>query len=100
MNLMRTVKAQLFAAALFASMVFVLPFSAQAQSSPTGTLTGAVMDPSGGVLPGVTVTAKGQETGLTQQTVTGETGQWRIPALPVGTYEVSFAGMCSTCSTP
>ena len=61
-----------------------------AQGSPTGTLTGTVTDPSGAVLPGVTVAAKSAQTGLTQQTISGADGDWRIPALPVGTYELTF----------
>ena len=61
-----------------------------AQGSPTGTLTGTVSDSSGAVLPGVTVAVKSVQTGLTQQTTTGTNGDWRIPALPIGTYEVSF----------
>ena len=68
---------------------FALP-AARAQGSPTGTLTGVVLDPSGGVLPGVSVTAKNTQTGLTQQTVSGGGGDWRLPALPAGTYELTF----------
>jgi hypothetical protein len=68
----------------------VAPAPARAQGSPAGTLAGTVSDPSGGVLPGVVVVAKGVQTGLTQQTVTGAEGDWRIPGLPSGTYEVAF----------
>jgi hypothetical protein len=79
---------------LFAVVVIALaagaPAPAGAQGSPTGTLTGTISDPSGGVLPGVTVVARGVQTGLTQQTISGGAGDWRIPALPVGAYEVSF----------
>ncbi len=63
---------------------------ARAQGSPTGTLTGTIADSSGGVLPGVTVTARNEQTGLNQQTVSGAAGEWRMPSLPVGTYAVSF----------
>ncbi len=63
---------------------------AAAQVSPTGTLNGVVTDASGGVLPGVTVLAVNVATGVTQQTVTSESGDWRLAALPTGTYEVSF----------
>jgi hypothetical protein len=63
---------------------------AAAQGNPTGTLSGVVSDPSGGVLPGVTVVAVNVGTGVTQQTVTGETGDWRLAALPTGTYELVF----------
>ena len=64
--------------------------AAYAQGNPTGILTGTVSDPSGGVLPGVTVTAIAVGTGLTQQAVTGSTGECRIPALQIGSYEVMF----------
>ncbi len=48
-----------------------------AQGSPTGTLTGTVSDPTGAVLPGVTVAVKSVQTGMTQQTTTGTNGEWR-----------------------
>ena len=82
-----------FVAALAVTAVaacLAAPAPARAQGSPTGALTGTVSDPSGGVLPGVTVVAKGAQTGLSQQTVSGGAGEWRIPGLPLGTYEVSF----------
>jgi Carboxypeptidase regulatory-like domain len=72
------------------AIVLVVPVPARAQGSPTGTLSGSISDSSGGVLPGVTVIAKNAQTGLTQQTTSGGEGDWRIPALPIGTYEVAF----------
>jgi 2-methylaconitate cis-trans-isomerase PrpF len=65
-----------------AAVVLAAPDPAGAQGSPTGTLSGTVTDPSGSVLPGVTVIARGAQNGLTQQTVSGGAGDWRIPALP------------------
>jgi hypothetical protein len=38
----------------------------------------------------VTVTAVGTSTGLTRNAVSGSSGDWRITALPLGTYEVVF----------
>ena len=83
---------RLFAAVALvaAAVVLAAPDPAGAQGSPTGTLSGTVTDPSGSVLPGVTVIARGAQNGLTQQTVSGGAGDWRIPALPSGTYEISF----------
>jgi hypothetical protein len=83
---------RLSAAVVLMTMAAVLtaPAPARAQGSPTGALTGTVADSSGGVLPGVTVIAKGFHTGLTQQTISGGSGDWRIPALPAGTYDLSF----------
>ena len=52
-------------------------------------ITGLLKDSSGGVLPGVTVTARNQETGLTRTAVSGPDGEYRLPALPPGTYTLS-----------
>ena len=90
MNLRRRLKAPASAVLLLITVGFFVPSVALAQGSPTGTLTGTVSDPSGGVLPGVTVTAVAQGTGLTQQAVSGSQGEWRIPALQIGSYEVLF----------
>ena len=81
-----------FPALMIVALISALAAPARmvAQGSPTGTLTGTVSDPSGAVLPGVTVAVKSVQTGMTQQTTTGTNGDWRIPALPIGTYEVSF----------
>jgi hypothetical protein len=52
---MRLVSRLFVAAAVIATAaVLAAPAPARAQGSPTGTLTGTVADPSGGVLPGVT----------------------------------------------
>lgn len=52
-------------------------------------ITGTLVDQSGGALPGVTVTAKNQETGLTRTAVSEGAGVYRVPALPPGTYTLS-----------
>jgi hypothetical protein len=80
------------AAVLLALTVMLLgnPANSFSQGGSTGTLAGVVLDPSGGVLPGVTVIARSRLTGFTQQTVTGGEGEWRLPSLPAGTYEMTF----------
>jgi len=55
----------------------------------SATMSGVVHDAAGGVVPGVSVTAKHTESGLTRTVITNETGSYRIPALPVGAYEVT-----------
>jgi hypothetical protein len=55
----------------------------------SGTLSGVVHDAGGGAMPGVSVTAVQTESGLTRTVFTNETGSYRIPALPVGTYAVT-----------
>jgi len=52
-------------------------------------MSGSVRDATGAVLPGVSITAKHIETGLTRTVSTDETGDYRMPALPVGEYEVT-----------
>src|SRR6266700_330797 len=55
----------------------------------TGTISGVVHDASGAVIPGVSVTAKHIESGLTRTVNTSETGNYSIPSLPVGAYELT-----------
>jgi outer membrane receptor protein involved in Fe transport len=52
-------------------------------------VTGQVKDSSGAVVPGVTVSAKNQATGLTRTEVTDAAGNFRLVALPPGTYTIS-----------
>ncbi len=63
---------------------------ARAQET-TGTITGAVKDQTGAVLPGVTVTVKFIQTGSTSEFVTNENGLYTAPLLQPGEYEVIFA---------
>ena len=53
-----------------------------------GIIGGIVADAQGGVLPGVTVTARNVDTGFTQTAVTEADGKYRFGALPLGRYEV------------
>jgi hypothetical protein len=59
-------------------------------ASSTGTIQGRVADASGGVLPGVTVTASSPSMIGTQTQVTNENGSYRFPAVPPGVYALSF----------
>jgi hypothetical protein len=59
-------------------------------ASSTGTIQGRVADASGGVLPGVTVTASSPSMIGTQTQVTNENGSYRFPAVPPGVYSLSF----------
>lgn len=70
---------------LFAASLGMRGLEAQAVR---GTIQGAVKDPSGGALPGVTVEIKHLGTGLTQSVVTNDEGLFTAPDLPLGDYEV------------
>src|SRR4030095_10802474 len=52
------------------------------------TATGTITDSTGGVLPGVTVTAANEESGNTFVAVTDGEGRFRLP-LRIGTYRIS-----------
>jgi hypothetical protein len=62
----------------------VLPALAQ-----NAQVTGTLKDQTGGVLPGATATARNQETGLIRTAVSDASGEYRLPALPPGTYTIS-----------
>ena len=59
-------------------------------ASSTGTIQGRVADSSGAVLPGVSVTASSPSMIGTQTQVTNENGTYRFPAVPPGSYDVTF----------
>lgn len=67
-------------------LLAAVPVAAQTSMA---TLRGKVADQQGGVLPGVTVTVKQTETNTTRTGVTNETGQYYLPNLPAGTYEIT-----------
>src|SRR5215467_7779516 len=52
------------------------------------TVFGTITDPSGAVVPGAQVTIVNQSTGLTRETLTDMTGQYRLAGLPTGNYAV------------
>jgi hypothetical protein len=61
---------------------------ARASAQATGQITGAVTDASGGVLPGATVEAVNVDTNAMRSAVSGQDGQYVIPLVPPGTYNV------------
>jgi len=60
-----------------------------AQAKDYGTFIGTVFDTENTPLPGVTVTAKNIQMGLTQSTITNDTGRYRIERLPRGFYTLT-----------
>ncbi len=67
----------------------------------TAQINGTVVDASGGVLPGATVTAVQTDTGFRREVVTGADGAFTMTALPIGPYrlEVALAGFRSYAQT-
>ena len=82
------VRSKLVAITLALLVSFVpAPGVALAQTT-TGTISGVVQDPSGAVLPGVSVTITSTATGLARAAVSGDGGRYVVPALPPGAYEL------------
>jgi Carboxypeptidase regulatory-like domain/TonB dependent receptor-like, beta-barrel len=63
------------------------PALAQSQAA-NGTIEGTVVDSSGGVLPGATVTITNVETGAERVVISNDRGLYRAPLLALGTYKV------------
>src|SRR5581483_9526907 len=60
-----------------------------AQTMGTGTITGTVTDASGAVVPAVKITANNLATGVKRSADTNNSGAYVLPALQIGTYEVT-----------
>ena len=69
-------------------MVLMTVVLALAQTD-RGTITGTVSDPTGAVIPGVTLHARDLDTGAEYDTVTTSTGNYTIPSLLAGNYELT-----------
>lgn len=65
-----------------------LASSAAAQGT-NATISGTVTDDQGGVLPGVTLTVRNVDTGTSRSVVTEADGQYRVPALLPGRYDIT-----------
>ena len=72
----------------FALLLLSAPAIANAQQ--TGAIAGKVTDTSGAILPGVTIEARSAVLPSPRVTQTTANGEYRLPALPPGTYTVKF----------
>jgi len=72
----------------FLPMICLLFIVATAWASITGSISGIVADPSGSVIPSVTVTAINVATGIRSVTKTDDKGFYSLRDLPVGTYNL------------
>ncbi len=73
--------------------VFILSFlllAATAQAGVTGSISGTVTDPSGGVVVGASVVALNVETGVKSSTQTNGQGFYSFPSLPIGRYSIQI----------
>jgi hypothetical protein len=74
--------------AILSLIAFFCCCLAAAQSASTATIVGQVLDPQGALVPNATVTATNTATGVGRSVITTSTGNYTIPNLPPGTYNV------------
>jgi Carboxypeptidase regulatory-like domain/TonB dependent receptor len=72
---------------LIALVMLFVPTIADAQTSAT--LSGRVLDASGGVVPGALVTLVHSDRRIERTSLTQSDGRYVVPGLPVGTYELT-----------
>jgi hypothetical protein len=79
---------QILLAVLPAASLLILPNSARSQAV-NATLSGKIIDASGGSVAKATVTASNMATGFSRSALTSDNGEYSIPALPAGEYKVT-----------
>ena len=95
-----------FVAILVAALASIcVPMHLVAQGETTSAIAGTVIDPSGGAIPGATVTVAGSETGSKRSVKTDGAGRFNFPQLKPGLYTVSvdadgFASQTSAAISP
>src|SRR5262245_25056802 len=77
---------------LASALALVLASSAFAQQAATATIEGIVTDQNNSAVPGVKVTVKNLDIGLTREIITDDNGIYRIAALPPGAYQIGAGG--------
>ena len=68
--------------------ILVLTFCPWGRADSTASLSGTVVDPSGAVVPGTTVTLENTDDGREQHCVSGDDGSYSFPALKPGHYQI------------
>ncbi len=76
--------------AMVACALLLVPVAAVGQSA-TGSIEGRVVDENGTPLPGVTATAQSPAMQGQKTAATDGNGQFRLVALPPGSYQVTFS---------
>ena len=71
-------------------VLLLIPLLTTVVSAQTfrGTILGTITDPNDAVVAGATITVKNTSTGLERSTGTDSTGNYTVPELPIGPYEV------------
>src|ERR1039458_1506415 len=74
---------------LFGLTVSLIGSAAILRAQSVGQIVETVVDPTGALIPQAKITALQEGTGLTRSAVYSTSGNYSLPDLPVGTYDVS-----------
>ena len=72
------------------ALIFMVGLALSLAAQTTSEILGIVTDESGAVVADAKLVAKNIETGLTYSGASGESGQFRMPLLPPGKYQVTL----------
>src|SRR5438477_9195649 len=89
MKMSLCVHSRFFTVLLF-TVALVAGFASNGLAQVGGSISGTVKDPTGGVVPGVSVTATNTVLGTTASTVTDGQGLYSFPKLPVARYDITL----------
>jgi hypothetical protein len=71
-----------------AALLLLFAGFASAQTATTGVISGSVLDSTGAAVPGATVELAGKATNLSLKQTTNQSGQYTMPNIPPGEYEL------------
>ncbi len=71
------------------SLCILCLFATLSAQTGNGTITGVVSDPTGAVVSNAAIEVKNVETGVVFRAVSTDTGNYTVPQLPVGSYELT-----------
>ena len=80
-----------FGLQLAAVLIGALFFSAHAQTTTVGTISGTIRDEKGAVVPRAEVSIQGEGTGISRTVSSDDNGFYLAPSLPAGRYTISTA---------
>jgi uncharacterized membrane protein len=77
------------AIALGTFLAVLVPFTFAQSQALNGQIEGTVLDQVNAAVPNAVITVANVETGATRTVTTGESGVYRFPLLPLGTYRIT-----------
>src|SRR5882724_1128196 len=75
----------------FTIVALIVSVASPASAQTTASIKGTVTDASGAVVAGAKITVKNPSLGIARTTETNESGDYEVPALPPGTYNVEVS---------